>query len=256
MFKSQFFRLYKNKLSRIIFFIILLIPCIEIVQLLLMKFTQGTEFNPAFAFYLAGSSRGHVAQILLLWFLPLFLLLLCSDDAIQDYKTGYKNILISKTGRKKYYLTKLLSSFLVSFFTMLITLSINFILVNLLFWNGTYTKGLTEIVLANNLLFNLSIEHPYLTDLFFTLLVCTLAGFAGVVGSSFSQFFNDKKYTYTATFFVWFLLVLKEKSLMFLFQPFAEYGFEVLMPILFLTLSVFIIIPLGVYIYEVKYNVD
>nr|AAA22587.1 type-II membrane binding region [Bacillus subtilis] len=38
--------------------------------------------------------------MILLWFLPLYFLLLCADDSIQDYKTGYHYILISKVGTK------------------------------------------------------------------------------------------------------------------------------------------------------------
>lgn len=236
------------------FILILIIPCVEVFQLLLMKFQTGTDFHPAFAFFLAGSSRGHLAQILLLWFLPLFFLLLGSDDVIQDYRTGYRDILISKVGRKKYCLQKYIVSFSVSFITMFFSLLVNFLLVSVFFANGTYTKGLSQIELPNNSLFTMSVAHPYLADLSFALIACIFAGFAGLIGASVSLFFLDKKYAYTAAFFIWFLLVLKENSLMFLFQPFAEYGFNVLIPILLLALAVFTIVPFIIFIYEVRYN--
>lgn len=248
---SEFYRIFHTKLSRSIFFIILLIPCVEVVQLLLVKLQSGHELYPPFSFFLSGSSRGHMTQALLLWFLPLFLLLLGSDNVIQDYRTGSQNIFISKYGKKKYFSYKLATSFLVSFFAMFISLLLNFILVSLFFMGGKNTK---EYSLPDNLLFTLSIEHPYLAVIVFSLTACLLAGFAGLLGASFSLFFQDRKYSYSAAFFVWFFLVIRDDSLMYLFQPFAEYGFDTLLPVLATALAVFISIPALIYFYEVKFN--
>ncbi|WNB92540.1 hypothetical protein [Bacillus sp. NEB1478] len=192
-----------------------------------------------------------MTQSLLLWFLPLFLMLLGSDTIIQDVQTGTHTIFISKLGKKKYYFQKLAVSFVISFTAMFLSLLLNFILVSLFFMNGKDTKDFT---LQDNQLFRLSIEHPYLAVLFFSLLACLLAGFAGLLGSALSLFFQDRKYSYSAAFFIWFFLVLRDDSLMYLFQPFAEYGFDVLIPILLIALAVFILIPAIIYFYEVKYN--
>lgn len=94
--ESHIYRIIKNKLTIIIFTIIILIPCVDISLLLMTN----TEYHPAYAFFLSGTSVGHASQMILLWFLPLYFLLLCADDSIQDYKTGYHYILISKVGRK------------------------------------------------------------------------------------------------------------------------------------------------------------
>jgi Protein of unknown function (DUF2705) len=251
---SHVHRIMNNKLSRLIFIIILLLPCVDFVQLLVMKYQSHLELHPAFSFFLAGSTRGHASQILLLWFLPIYFLLLTSEDAIQDSETGYRNILISKMGRKKYCLEKLATSFSVSFITMFISLFLNFILVYIFFRNDTYMRGLNKIELPNNELFTLSIAHPYLAVIGFSLVACVMAGLAGVIGSAFSLFFLDRKYTYIAAFFIWFVLILKKNSTMFLFQPFAEYGFDTLIPVLLLAMALFILIPFVIFIYEVKYN--
>lgn len=68
--KNQFTYLINNKTTQGMFILILLIPCIEIVQLYIMLKPDAVNIHPAFAFFLAGSSRGHITQILLLWFLP------------------------------------------------------------------------------------------------------------------------------------------------------------------------------------------
>lgn len=40
---------------------------------------------------------------------------------------------------------------------------------------------------------------------------------------------------------------------MFLFQPFAEYDFNVLLPILIVVIAVYTLLPLSLYIYEVYF---
>ncbi|HAA8153708.1 TPA_asm: hypothetical protein GHO66_14655, partial [Listeria monocytogenes] len=94
--KNQFTYLINNKTTQGMFILILLIPCIEIVQLYIMLKPDAVNIHPAFAFFLAGSSRGHITQILLLWFLPVLSLLLGADSSIQEYQTGVRNIIINK----------------------------------------------------------------------------------------------------------------------------------------------------------------
>ncbi|MEC1624683.1 hypothetical protein P9E08_04740 [Bacillus mojavensis] len=248
--KSHLYRISKNKLSLLIFCIVLLIPCIDIFLLL----STHTMYHPAFAFFLSGTSRGHAAQSLLLWFLPLYFLLLCSDDSIQDYKTGYRYILISKVGKTKYCLEKIVTSFIVSFLTMFLSLVINFILAEIFFFNGSFKNDLDQISLPDNFLYTVSMDHPYLAIMFFSIICCVLAGFSGALGASISLFFLDKKYAYTTCFFIWFSLVLKKESLMYLFQPFTEYGFDVFLPIFIFSVSVFLLIIILITIYEAKFN--
>lgn len=250
MFLSHMYRIFKNNISRAIFIFILLIPTLEIVQIFLQT---GSVPDPNFATFLAGISRGHVFQIILLWFLPLYFLLIISEDSIEDYKTGYFNILISKVGKKAYYKEKIISSFIVSFITMFISLLINLLLVNLIFSSGAYYPQ-QGLVLENNLLFTFSMEYPLIANFIFIIIACILAGFSGIIGASLSLFFKDKRYVYTATFFVWFVLVIKKNSLMYLFQPFAEYDIDVLLPILIVSILVFILISVSIYIYEVYFS--
>ncbi|MFC1286486.1 hypothetical protein [Bacillus paralicheniformis] len=248
--KSHIYRIAKNKLSLLIFLIMIFIPCIDIVLLLLTN----TNYDPTFAFFLSGASRGHAAQMILLWFLPLYLLLLCADDPIQDYKTGFYQVLVSKVGRKKYCTEKIMTSFLISFSTMCVSLFINFIMVHILFFNGTFKNDLEQIKFPDNLLYTFSMSHPYYAILLFSIVCCMLAGLIGALGAGVSLLFRDKKYAYPACFFIWFLLVLKKKSLVYLFQPFTEYGLDVLLPILITSVSIFFILIFIIIIYQVKYN--
>ncbi|MBF2460878.1 hypothetical protein [Listeria welshimeri] len=250
--KSQLTYLLNNKTTQGMFILILLIPCIEIIQLYIMMNPNEIDIHPAFAFFLAGSSRGHITQILLLWFLPVLSLLLGADSSIQEYQTGVRNIIINKIGKKSYILQKLAISFILCFSTMFATLLLNFILVSIIFVDGTYKMGLNGLGPLNPL-FDFSIQNPYLADIGFGFIACLMAGMAGIIGTSASLFFLNKKFAYPAAFFIWFLMILPNKSIMFVFQPFTEYGFEIILPI-FLVFSLIVLIIVGIlYLYEVKY---
>ncbi|AJO21846.1 hypothetical protein KIY57_12855 [Heyndrickxia coagulans] len=87
----------------------------EIIQLLINQIQFGDKWDPAFAFFLTGSSRAHGAQIVLIWFLPIYFLIAFSDDAILDYKLGYRNVVVNKIGIKKYCSEKILYKMNLSF---------------------------------------------------------------------------------------------------------------------------------------------
>lgn len=252
--KSNIYRLTHNRISQIIFITFLVFPIVEVIQLLIDRYQFGTDYHPAFASFLSGSSQGHATQMLLLWFLPIYFLLMGTDTPIQDFETGYRNVLISKVGKKKYILTKYFTAFLISSLVMLVALFINFLFVYIFFKNGTFMAGLEQVQLDNNILFNFSINHPYSASTIFALVAVLLAGFIGVMCTSVSLFFLNRKFAYAAAFFIWFLFVIKGNSVMFLLQPFAEYGLTVLIPILMQVLLVLILVPVLVFIYEVKFN--
>ncbi|WP_271001988.1 hypothetical protein [Listeria seeligeri] len=250
--KSQLTYLLNNKTTRGMFILILLIPCVEIIQLYIMMKPDGIDIHPAFAFFLAGSSRSHITQILLLWFLPILGLLLGTDSSIQEYQTGVRNIVINKIGKKAYILQKLATSFILCFITMFVTLLLNFILVSIIFRGGTYKMGLNGLGALNSL-FDISMQNPYLADIGFGFVACLMAGMAGLIGASASLFFLNKKFAYPAAFFVWFLMILPNNSIMFIFQPFTEYGLETILPI-FLVFSLIVLLLVGIlYLYEVRY---
>lgn len=252
--KSHIYRILQSKKSFFILFIITMIPLIDTAQIYITEKQYGVNYHPAFAFFLGGMTRGHAIQILLLWFLPIFLLILFADDGIQDSETGYRKILISKIGKKRYLIEKMTTAFIVSFITIFISLCINFAVVNILFNGGTYNNGLSEIDIPQNLLYTQSMANPFITDFIYIFIASFISGLCGILCASVCFFFREKKYAYTAAFFTWFLLVLRKNSLMFIFQPFTEYDYDVVLPILGLAILVFITVPFILFIYEVKYN--
>lgn len=249
------YRILHTKKSIVVLLLITFIPFIEIFQLMYSSLLNEITYHPAFAFFLSGMSRGHVSQILLFWFLPLYLLVFNTDDSIQDYVTGIRKSYMIRGGKKQYLKDKMFFSFISSSLLLGFSLLINFIITHLLFWSGQYKNGLDEFELKSNWLFTYSMENHYIAIFIFFLLAILMAGFAGLLGSSMSLYFKDRKYAYAATFFVWFGFVLREKSLMFVFQPFTEYGVDVILPIYLQTVTTIGLLAIFVYWRESRSDV-
>lgn len=247
--KSHCSRIIKNPLSKIVLSVLIIIPIFDIIQILYEQRENPEKLIPYTALFLNGITTNHLFQIILLWFLPIYLLLIVGDDVIQDYDTGYRNILICNYGKKVYIQEKLLTSFIISFLAVFISLLINFILVHIVFIHGTYNMFDFE---PTNLVEKLGAEHPYITVVLFNFITCILAGLGGMLGTAFSMLFHNRKIAYASTTLIWFLLICKKKSLVFIMQPFAEYDFNILIPIFAKTLILIIGIVYTVYIFEVK----
>ena len=60
-------------------------------------------YQPDCAFFLCGNSVGigHIFQGLYLWLIPLYCLVISSNDCLMDQERGYDNILISRIGKRK-----------------------------------------------------------------------------------------------------------------------------------------------------------
>jgi hypothetical protein len=250
--KSQFNRVLRNKLSRIVILAIILIPCMEIIQLLSAVIYEDSYL--AEAFFLSGSTIGHVTQIILLWFLPLYLLVICSDDPIQDKKTGVRDIWISKLGKKKYFFVKLKASFIVSFSVIFLALTINFLINSLFFDMAGFSSANNYDGVSGETFIKMQVESPYLSIFLFSLTTSFFAGLIGAAGTCFSMLTYDKKITYPVTFAFWYILISNEGTVMYLFQPFAEYGLETLVPIFITSTLAFLVLYILTYLHEVKIN--
>lgn len=249
--KSNFYRLIKTRRSILIIAFMFFLPFIELLQHYMVKISFGSEYHPAFAYFLSSSSQGHATQAILFWFLPIYFFLISNDNIIQDSQTGYRQIVILKTGKKKYIRDTMFFSFIIGCIVMAGVLLVNFIFSHLLF-NGTFKNGLDEIELSDNWLFTYSMKNHYFGIIFFSITTVCLSGLASLLGSSMSLFFKQRQTAYISTFFIWFTLGLRQNSLMFLMQPFAEYDLDVLIPIGVIFLLVTLIPSFLIYFHEVK----
>ena len=118
-------RIFNNKLKLILSLLIVIYPIVDCAMILIDVSRGASVPLPCTSSFLT-SNIYNVCQILLLWYLPLYLMLIVADDCIEDYKTGYKNILISKFGKISYLRNNVFKGFYIGFTILFISLIINF----------------------------------------------------------------------------------------------------------------------------------
>lgn len=250
--ENQLIRIFSDKSKAGLSIVLILLPSIEIFQYLWYEKKFGMELPESmYATFLSAATIGHVLQILLLWFLPLYLLILTGVDSIDDYRLGYRWILTAKMGKKAYLGNKLKFSFFTAFLLLFLGLMLNFFLSLIVFRSGTYMP-FDRGNMPDSYLFQISYAHPGAANLIFILVVSFLAGLISSVGTMLSIVLHDKKIVFPVTFALWFGLILPKNSLMLVMQPFAEYDFDTLVPIFLWTVGLYLIILLLLYIWEVK----
>ena len=130
-------RIFNNKLKLGVILYIFIAPILDIL-LTLIDLSKGASVPaPYLATFLGGFSIGGLRK-LLKWYLPLLLAIVVADDCIEDYRIGYKNILITKRGKNKYFALNMLKSFVISFLIIIIPLLLNLLMVYIVFAGGTY----------------------------------------------------------------------------------------------------------------------
>lgn len=248
----------KKKLFMILLLIIA--PSIEILQVLYEHWHYELELPyPMYAAFLSLYSRGHIVQSLYLWFLPMYLLIVVGEECIEDYKTGNKNILICRMGKRNYLKCKLESSFSTSASIVGIGLLLNFLLVQWIYSDGTYLRYDGEYMVYNpelmpeTWLFEWSYTHPLLTNIIYIAVTMLFAGLIGMLGTVLSIVLHDRRLVYAITFAVWFIPILFKDSFMLVFQPFSEYGLRTIVPLVVWSAGLFIFLTVVLVIWEEKY---
>ena len=154
---------------------------------------------PLYVTFLSCYSQGHIFQMIYLWFLPLYLLVIVGEESIVDYITGYKNILICKMGKNKYILQKMKSAFIVSFTIVFVGLGLNLILSQVVFNGGTNTPFDAEplkydsFVMVETFLFEISYTHPLTTNIVYILITAIFAGVLGMMGAALAISIHERK---------------------------------------------------------------
>ena len=266
MFKSEIYKIIKNKRSKFFIILVILIPIFDIVihffEAYMEYFTnlQGYPngfpkhyiYEPNFATFLPGNSIGHIPQMLLLWILPIYVLLIYSDSYVREKQSGYNSIIFSKYSRKEIIRTKLLVSFVVFFTIVFIGLFINFILAQIVFKGGTWNpiEHLTDM----NSVFELSKKWPLITNIVYIIMVSLIAGGCGILCTSLSFLIPNYKVLYPVAFLLWVFQIASKYSLMYVVQPFIEYGVDYIIPALITYNLCIIIVTIVAYIKKVKYD--
>jgi len=249
-------RLWKSPVKKLLYCIIIFYPTLEVIFYVRDVLRGGSVFIPDYAFFLTCNSVGvgHMFQAVLLWFMPVYCLLLTADDCINDYKTGSKNILVLKSGNKVYVKSQLIKSFFCTFTMVIVALLVNLIMVHIIFYGGKFDPYDDGVYVSD--FYQWEVDFPLLANILFSLITAFFCGLISMVGTINAICIKDRKIVYGLTMLMWFIPFLKEKSMMLLFQPHSEYVLNTLIPVGLEILLVYgIYIGVGYY-REVYYGKD
>lgn len=228
MYKSHLQRIRKNRIKVFILLLLLLLPSLEVFQL--MQQLSGLDLTrPIYSlFFLSGAGRGHLFQVIYLWLLPLYLLIVVGDDSCEDEKTGYKYALMGRVGKKNYLREKWKSSFAIGGNIMFFSLLCNVLLIYLAFGSRCSDKYLAEYM-EGTTLERVYMEFPLLCYFAFMLIASLISGFLSMLGAIVSTTFRNKKYSYAIVFLVWLIFIVMDDSIMLALQPYIEYPLNFLL---------------------------
>ena len=126
--------------------------------------------------FLSLTSTSFIFHSLFLGFLPLYLLIISCDDCFEDCTTKYRNILISKWGKKDYVITNIAKSFCISFFLILFTLLLNMLMSEIIFNTATYSIFSENLVDEDKTsLFYIEATHPTVTNIIYIFITSFIA---------------------------------------------------------------------------------
>lgn len=254
--KLQLERLIHDKVKVAMTICLLILPSLD-VFFILRQSVEEIPY-PLYATFLTGYSRGHILQSLYLWFVPLYFLLLAGDSCIEDYQTGYIHVLIAKEGRMKYLRNRLSAGFWFPFAVMMAGLLLNLLVVCVACRNGSFSQYGGEyavydaVSMPETFLFEISYTHPFLANIIYMFVVSFLGGLMGMVGTMLAAVVHERRIVYPITFALWLLPLLMRNSSMFLFQPFTEYGLDVLVPLFVWMTALYLAVVIETWVWEVK----
>lgn len=250
--KYYFNRIINNKVKLATMLLIFLYPIIDIVLLLKDVSMGASVLEPNLASFLS-SRIFNFAQCLLLWFLPLYIILIVADDCIEDYKLGYRNVLVSKWGKRSYVITNIIKGFTFGFLVIFISLAINLVMTQIIFNGGNYI-GLDTNTIEGIESLRHSLQCPLLTNIKYIVLASLLSGVVGLGASSVSLIFHDRFIVYPLVFVMWYIPNNAFiRPVMLAIQPFTEYSILDSSPALIFVFVINLVAALVACVKEIKY---
>lgn len=204
--------------------------------------------------FLTGNSSSFIFISLMLNFLPVYLLFISGDDCFEDVSTGYRNLLISKWGKKNYMRTNIIKAFCISFFIIFTSLMLNLLMAHIIY-NGAVYSQLDEMLIYYEPgdLYYIEATHPLLTNIIYIFTTSFLAGLIGAAGAALAMAIKNRKIVYPLLFLLWYLPQSLDNSIMLALQPFCEYGLDTKAPIYIITSCIFIAVTVVAAIKEKQY---
>ena len=211
MFRNQFLLAFKKKnvWFTLLFLFLFCIGYYCFLADLALKQTDAAHIAAPQSAFILSQDSGQLIPVYLEMLFPFLALLPFSFSYLNDRKLGISDIYISNSGIRKYYVTKQLVCFSVTFIVFFIPFLINLIQVYLTFpadgsyvsemsmWETAYDHLLMTSEADNGsvlctLFLRLLRHHPFLYDLIYTAFYSAYAGLVGMFSLSVSYFLKPK----------------------------------------------------------------
>ncbi|KRL72281.1 hypothetical protein [Lentilactobacillus kefiri] len=182
--------------------------------------------NPPTAAFLSLNSSGEFLQLIIMLLMPIFLILITLQRKIEISQGKSNYIFQTRMGTVNQYLIKgQITQFVI--FTLFYMALFSFdLLVNIvLFHKGTSFKGVENSTINSHLL-NLELAHPYLTYIWFIIIVSIAFGIYAVVTYILALSLKKTFLVYPISLGLWIMMFALPYSSSYFMQPFIEFDWK------------------------------
>ena len=254
--KASFYfkRIINDKVKMLFIILLFIMPILDLI-LTFIYVPMGAYPEKADAnSFLAGTSVSFVFHSLMLHFLPIYLLIIAGDDCFEDASTGYRNLLVSKFGKKDYVRTNIIKAFCISFSIIFISLLLNLLMAHIIYLGTVYSQ-FDELLIYydQSSLFYIEVSNPLITNICYIFTTSFLSGLIGSAGAALAMAIKNRKIVYPLLFLLWYLPSSLDKSIMLALQPFNEYELDTKISIYIITSCIFIVAIAVASFKEIRY---
>lgn len=261
-FRFMIRRNFLQKRKNLIILFLIFWPSVQIIFTFinLLNDPQMYVIAPNQAAIIYDFNFGKIAENLFagvyMYSIPIVIVMLNSEDCIDDQTSHLKNSIVTRIGLKKYVILHLLKSFFVGFILVFCGLMLNLLLVHIVYRGGLFT-GLSRDFYDHDAYWTWMLNHQTLTNIIHITIYAFLAGLISLVGTITALQVRNKKIIYAVCVVMWAFLYINPYSIEVLIKSFRfiELKFQIIAFILTVTLCVlYVSIGLGRLIYNEKKN--
>lgn len=242
MFKSEFYKIKKNKLRKVVILLMFTMALFTFFMTYYSSFdhTMGIlhffdipyseRFSPVWASFLTSSAPGHIGYTLLIWFLPIYFLIINSDSYITEKNLGLASAIHTRMGNKQFLMQRFGFAFIIALIIFGGILVIDFVLANLVFNKGTDFSGMQNYMSDMPSISQFVYHNPTVGYIFYMITSCLAVAFYNIVIVALSLNIRKKALLYVISILLWFVMFTTPYNMSNLMQPLTEYGLEKMIP--------------------------
>lgn len=251
--REEFMKIQFSSYRKYLIIAFMLIAVMQCIPVLIMEITQSSGSATFDKMFLSNYREvGFPFLIMVFWGLALWHLLIYNNILIKEFESGTYNLYLIQNNNNKYYIKKILSSFIIGFMLILIFLIINFTIWIIVDWNNPVsTSKYLDFVSPGDIAYK-ELAYPYYSMIKKILLSSIFSGLLSIIITNIVYIFRERKYVYVISFFSWFYFMSsKNFNIALALQPYIkfEHGVFYALKTLLFYISITIIFTIFTYIY-------